>query len=448
LVANWRRAFLICLAVPTCASSFADAQQVYRSVDADGQVVYSDRAGLAAVEQPLPATQQALDPPGVLHFCWTNCFTLTLQNGLYLRADGTTETWTIERFTPASFVLHRHGAPAAWNGFSADVTYAGSVSGDRLINVTVAGAPVPDIGMTWGRALDTLPGSNAERDRRSEVANGAGEAARAPAPGDGELTGLGDARATEAPPSLPDDDQPPVPQDGYLWTPGRWVWRIGGYYWVPGVWVLPPRAGLLWTPGYWVTAGAFYAFHAGYWGPHVGFYGGINYGYGYSGTGYAGGHWVGSSFAYNQAVSNVNGVRVASSYREPVASIAATSRTSFNGGAGGISAAPTATERVAAAEPHFAATPQQRQLAQRFAGQPTMKTPARNRPPSVAALPKAAAVKAPRVVRATTKAPPAAGDSPAERAAPSVTSRAAPAVSKPADAKASHAVAATAIPAR
>ena len=26
--------------------------------------------------------------------------------------------------------------------------------------------------------------------------------------------------------------------------------------------------------------------NAGYWGPHVGFYGGINYGYGYGGVGY------------------------------------------------------------------------------------------------------------------------------------------------------------------
>ena len=56
----------------------------------------------------------------------------------------------------------------------------------------------------------------------------------------------------------------------------------GGYYWVPGTWVQPPRVGVLWTPGYWGFVGGVYAFHAGYWGPHVGFYGGVNYGFGYA----------------------------------------------------------------------------------------------------------------------------------------------------------------------
>ena len=106
-------------------------------------------------------------PPRVLHFCWTNCFTLTLENGLYVRTDGSDETWTVERFTSTSVILHRHDAPAAWNGFSADVTYQGQVSNDRLINVTVNGNAVPDIKMAWGAALDTLPGSNAERDQRN-----------------------------------------------------------------------------------------------------------------------------------------------------------------------------------------------------------------------------------------------------------------------------------------
>jgi hypothetical protein len=45
---------------------------------------------------------------------------------------------------------------------------------------------------------------------------------------------------------------------------------------------------------------------AGYWGPHVGFYGGINYGFGYGGVGFFGGEWRGGAFAYNTAVMNVN----------------------------------------------------------------------------------------------------------------------------------------------
>ena len=57
--------------------------------------------------------------------------------------------------------------------------------------------------------------------------------------------------------------QPPCPEDGYLWTPGYWAFTAGGYYWVPGTWVAPPRVGVLWTPGYWGFVGGVYLFHAG-----------------------------------------------------------------------------------------------------------------------------------------------------------------------------------------
>ena len=106
--------------------------------------------------------------------------------------------------------------------------------------------------------------------------------------------------ANEAPPPLPDYEQPPCPEDGYMWTPGYWAWGGGGYYWVPGTWVQPPRVGVLWTPGYWGFVGGVYSFNVGYWGPHIGYYGGVNYGFGYVGVGFAGGRWVGNSFAYNQ----------------------------------------------------------------------------------------------------------------------------------------------------
>src|SRR6266851_7755402 len=95
------------------------------------------------------------------------------------------------------------------------------------------------------------------------------------------------------PPALPVYEQPPCPQEGYLWTPGYWAYGDEGYYWVPGVWVAPPQVGLLWTPGYWGWGGGVYVFHPGYWGPHVGFYGGVNYGFGYGGSGFYGGRWEG-----------------------------------------------------------------------------------------------------------------------------------------------------------
>jgi len=43
------------------------------------------------------------------------------------------------------------------------------------------------------------------------------------------------------PPELPVYEQPPIPGDGYVWTPGYWAWSDDDqdYYWVPGTWYLP-----------------------------------------------------------------------------------------------------------------------------------------------------------------------------------------------------------------
>jgi hypothetical protein len=188
--------------------------------------------------------------------------------------------------------LHRHSAPADWNGHGEDVVYAGQVSNNRLIDVTVNGRPTGGIDASWGSALNTLPGSNAERDAKTPANLGA------------SLSGTVSPTAT--PPPLPAEDQPPLAQDGLLWTPGYWSWREQRYIWIQGAWMRPPQVGALWTPAYWGSAGAVFVFHSGHWGPTVGFYGGVNYGHGYSGNGYTGGHWIGNSFAYNSAVSHVD----------------------------------------------------------------------------------------------------------------------------------------------
>ncbi len=166
-----------------------------------------------------------------------------------------------------------------------------------------------------------------------------------------------------APPALPVYVQPVCPSPGYLWTPGYWAYGPEGYYWVPGVWVAPPAVGLLWTPAYWGWSGGAYLFHPGYWGPHVGFYGGINYGFGYTGVGFVGGRWNGGVFAYNTAVLNVNTAIIHNTYVDRTVIVHNTvyNRASFNGGVGGIQARASAQEMAFARESHIEATAVQQQ---------------------------------------------------------------------------------------
>ena len=159
-----------------------------------------------------------------------------------------------------------------------------------------------------------------------------------------------------APPLLPVYVQPPIPGPDYIWVPGYWAWDVDDYYWVPGTWVLAPYPDLLWTPGYWGWSDGIYVWHAGYWGPHVGFYGGINYGFGYTGVGFQGGYWRGGVFVYNRAVTNIGSVRITNVYNKTVINNTTITKVSFNGGAGGTTARPTAVEQAAAHDKHVPAT--------------------------------------------------------------------------------------------
>ncbi|MDQ2753044.1 MAG: YXWGXW repeat-containing protein, partial [Bacteroidota bacterium] len=164
------------------------------------------------------------------------------------------------------------------------------------------------------------------------------------------------------PPALPVYEQPYCPYQGYLWMPGYWDYDDSGYYWVPGMWVSPPQTGFLWTPGYWGFAGGFYNWHGGYWGRNVGYYGGINYGYGYGGRGYYGGEWQGNTFRYNTAITRVNTTVIHNTYiNKTVVNnniIVNNNRTSFNG-QGGVVAKPTTREQVASRQPHLNPTTEQ-----------------------------------------------------------------------------------------
>jgi hypothetical protein len=193
---------------------------------------------------------------------------------------------------------------------------------------------------------------------------------------------------TIAPPALPVYEQPPVPAEGYLWTPGYWAYGEGDYYWVPGTWVMAPQVGFLWTPGYWGWSNGGYAFNEGYWGPHVGFYGGINYGYGYTGEGYEGGRWDNGRFAYNRSVNNVNVTNIHNTYNTTVINNTTVNRISYNGGSGGVSARPNSEQEAAAHEKHIAPVEIQTQHAQAARANPEQRASVNHGKPAIAATPK------------------------------------------------------------
>jgi hypothetical protein len=163
-----------------------------------------------------------------------------------------------------------------------------------------------------------------------------------------------------APPVLPVYEQPPCPEPGLMWTPGYWAYGDDGYYWVPGAWVPAPYEGALYTPGYWGWSEGLYVFHPGYWGMHVGYYGGVNYGFGYMGIGFVGGRWHGHEFAYNTEVMHVDERFVHTTYRDREIvnryTVAGGGRVAFSGGPGGIRHDPGPEERMAEREQHMAPT--------------------------------------------------------------------------------------------
>jgi hypothetical protein len=196
-----------------------------------------------------------------------------------------------------------------------------------------------------------------------------------------------------APPALPVYVQPAVPGPGYIWTPGYWAWDddAGDYYWVPGAWVAAPQPGLLWTPGYWgYDDGGVYVWHGGYWGPHIGFYGGVNYGFGYGGVGFAGGYWQGGAFFYNRSVVNVGGgAHITNVYNKTVIVNNNVTNVSFNGGSGGINAKPNAQELQAANEPHVQPTSEQMNHQQLASKNKDLRASVNHGKPAIAAVSKA-----------------------------------------------------------
>jgi hypothetical protein len=206
---------------------------------------------------------------------------------------------------------------------------------------------------------------------------------------------------TFGPPAIPVYDQPICPGDGYLWTPGYWAWDYDydDYYWVPGTWVLAPEVGFLWTPGWWGWGDGAFVWNEGFWGPQIGFYGGINYGFGYFGVGFQGGRWDGGHFFYNRAVMNVNVTEIHNVYSTNIV-VNNNTRISYNGGNGGVDRRPTSEEEGAARERHVGPVAAQTQHMQAARSDPQQRASVNMGRPAVAATARPGDFKGAGVVQA------------------------------------------------
>ncbi len=202
------------------------------------------------------------------------------------------------------------------------------------------------------------------------------------------------------PPAIPYYRQPEIPGYGYIWTPGYWAYDddYSDYYWVPGTWVRPPRIGYLWTPGYWGYNDGSYLFNQGYWGSSIGFYGGINYGYGYGGYGYDGGYWRGRDFYYNRTVNNVTNINITNVYNRQVNTTI--NHISYNGGPTGVQARPTPQQLAVTNRPRLQPTALQMQHRQMAATTPALRASINHGAPAIAATAQPGVLRGPGVIAA------------------------------------------------
>ena len=175
----------------------------------------------------------------------------------------------------------------------------------------------------------------------------------------GRATGGGYViQADEAPPPLPEYDQPPIPAPGYLWTPGYWAWNNVDYYWVPGVWVEPPQPGCCGLPAIGGLSAASMPSEPAIGGRTSDSTAASTTASAIPAAAMKADAGRASNFFYNTAVNSVRSTQVTNVYNSPVVvnNVTTINRVSFNGGKGGIVAAPTPQETLAASEPRVPPT--------------------------------------------------------------------------------------------
>jgi hypothetical protein len=150
---------------------------------------------------------------------------------------------------------------------------------------------------------------------------------------------------------------------------------------------MAPEVGYLWTPGYWGWGGGGFLFNEGYWGLSVGFYGGIDYGFGYFGHGYEGGRWENGHFFYNTAVNRVDANAIHNVYNTRVnEGLTASATTAVTAGS---TRAPRLKKRLPLVARHIGPVSAQTQHAWAAHNNPQQRLSANHGAPPVTATPRA-----------------------------------------------------------
>jgi hypothetical protein len=130
----------------------------------------------------------------------------------------------------------------------------------------------------------------------------------------------------------------------------------------------------------------------------VGFYGGIDYGFGYFGDGFVGGRWEGNRFFYNRSVTNINVVNIRNVYNENVN--VRENHVSYNGGRGGIEARPRPQDEAAARGRHLGPVAAQTEHLRAARGNPELRASINHGRPPVAATGRAGEFRGASVIPA------------------------------------------------
>ena len=117
-----------------------------------------------------------------------------------------------------------------------------------------------------------------------------------------------------APPALPVYVQPPIPGDGYIWTPGYWAYGDAGYYWVPGIWVRRPQPAFSGRPATGASTAATTACTPATGAPTSASTAASTTASATAASASAAASGAAAHFAYNSAVANFGGVHVTNVY--------------------------------------------------------------------------------------------------------------------------------------